>query len=63
MPHCHNCDKTIETTDDLEADEIQVIETEDQDDGPPHIHIGVEVSDVWRCKGCGSVYGVRKNVS
>lgn len=59
MPHCHNCDKTLETTDDLEADEIQTVETEERSDGPPHIHIGVETADVWRCKGCGSVYGSR----
>lgn len=59
MPHCHNCDTSIETTEDLEADELQVLETAEQDDGPPQIHVGSEVSDVWRCKGCGSVYGSR----
>ncbi|GAA3882483.1 hypothetical protein GCM10022627_39890 [Haloarcula argentinensis] len=63
MPHCHNCDTPIETTDDLEADEIETIETEDQNDGPPRIHIGAKVSDVWRCKGCGSVYGSRNKSS
>jgi len=60
MPHCHNCDRSLETTDDLEADEIQTVELEEQNDGPPHIHIGVETTDVWRCKGCGYVYGSRK---
>lgn len=60
MPHCHNCDTSIETTEDLEADELEVIETEEQEDGAPHIHIGVETTDIWRCKGCGSVYGSRK---
>ena len=63
MPHCHNCDTSIETTEDLEADELEVIETEEQESGPPHIHIGTEVADVWRCKGCGSVYGSRKRSS
>jgi len=59
MPHCHNCDTALETTEDLEADEIQTIDTENQDDGPPKIHIGKETADVWRCSGCGSVYGSR----
>jgi len=63
MPHCHNCDTSIDTTDDLEADTLDVIETEDGDGGSPQIHIGTEVSDVWRCKGCGSVYGSRKKHS
>jgi hypothetical protein len=59
MPHCHNCDTDLETTGDLEADEIQTIETEDDGDGSPTIHVGNDTSEVWRCSGCGSVYGSR----
>jgi hypothetical protein len=59
MPHCHNCDTSVETTDDLEADEVDVLNTEEQADGPPTVHIGTDTTAVWRCGGCGSVYGSR----
>jgi len=34
-------------------------EVNEQDDGPPRMQIGVDSHDVWRCKGCGKVLGVR----
>lgn len=59
MPHCENCDKTVEHADDVEHEEVDELAIEESEDGPPQIRIGTGKRDVWRCKGCGKVLGVR----
>ncbi|WP_276273807.1 hypothetical protein [Haloarcula litorea] len=58
MPTCENCGATLETTDDLDHDEVEELELVEQEDGPPRIRLGVDIRDVWRCKQCGKVLGV-----
>ena len=59
MPHCENCDKRFENVDDVEHEEVPEMGVEEAADGPPQIRIGTGQRDVWRCKGCGAVLGVR----
>jgi len=59
MVHCINCDKEHTHTDEADHEEVDAVELEEQDDGPPRMRIGTGTHDVWRCKGCGSVLGVR----
>jgi hypothetical protein len=59
MPHCENCDKSFENTDEVEHEEVPEMGVEETADGPPQIRIGTGKRDVWRCKGCGTVLGVR----
>lgn len=59
MPHCENCDTSFERADELEHEEVAEFETEAVDEGPPKIRIGTGQRDVWRCKGCGKILGVR----
>jgi len=59
MPHCDDCDTSFERADELEHEEVDEFETEDVDEGPPKIRIGAGQRDVWRCKECGKVLGVR----
>jgi len=59
MPHCDNCDASFERANELEQQEVDELETEDVAEGPPKIHIGTGHRDVWRCKECGTVLGVR----
>jgi len=59
MVHCENCDREYDHADELEqetADEVSLI---DEDQDRPRIRIGTDKRDVWRCKGCGKVLGVR----
>jgi hypothetical protein len=58
MVHCENCDRAYEHADELDhetADEVTLVE----DGEKPEIRIGAGKRDVWRCRGCGSVLGVR----
>ena len=59
MVRCINCDTEYEHTDEVDHEEVDEIELVEQDDGPPRMQIGVDSRDVWRCKGCGKVLGVR----
>jgi len=59
MPHCENCDRFFETVDEVEHEEVPEMGVEETDDGPPQVRIGTGLRDVWRCKGCGAVLGVR----
>jgi len=59
MVSCINCDTEYEHTDELDHEEADAVELEDTDDGPPRMQIGTGSHDVWRCKGCGKVLGVR----
>lgn len=59
MPRCENCDKEFTHTDELDHEEVSEFELEEHNDGPPQITIGTGLHDVWRCKGCGKVLGVR----
>jgi len=54
-----NCDTSFERADELDHEEVDEFETEDVDEGPPRIRIGTGQRDVWRCKECGKVLGVR----
>lgn len=59
MVHCTNCDKEYESPDELDHETVDAVEIEDEDGETPHMQIGVDSHDVWRCKGCGKPLGVR----
>jgi len=54
-----NCNASFERADELDHEEVDEFETEAVDDGPPRIRVGTGLRDVWRCKECGTVLGVR----
>jgi len=58
MVTCENCGEIFEHADELEADTLQKLEV-DESNERPRIRIGTGLRDVWRCKGCGKVLGVR----
>ena len=58
MVHCETCNVDIEDPDSLEQDEVAEVDIEPDSDGP-RIRIGTGKRDVWRCKDCGKVLGVR----
>ena len=59
MVRCLNCDKEYEHEHEVDHEEVDEIELVEEDDGPPRMQIGTGQRDVWRCKGCGKVLGVR----
>lgn len=59
MVRCTNCNKEYETTDDVDHEEVKEISLVNEGEGPPRMQIGTGLRDVWRCKGCGKVLGVR----
>lgn len=59
MVRCTNCKTDFEHADELDHEEVEAVSLVEEGEGPPRIQIGVDVHDVWRCKGCGKVLGVR----
>ncbi|CCC40519.1 hypothetical protein [Haloquadratum walsbyi] len=57
MVRCKNCETSFEHADEVSEDEVDKIET--TDDNRPRIQIGTNKHAVWRCPDCGSVLGVR----
>jgi len=59
MVHCINCDREYDSPEELDHEEADAVTIEDEDTEAPRMRIGVDSHDVWRCKGCGKVLGVR----
>jgi hypothetical protein len=59
MVKCENCDEIFEHAHELDHEEVDELELDESGAGPPRVTIGTGLHDVWRCKGCGKVLGVR----
>jgi DNA-directed RNA polymerase subunit RPC12/RpoP len=55
---CENCGREVETTEDVETEPVEELETDAEASGPPRIRHGVGQRDLYRCAGCGKVLGV-----